>query len=263
MVTRTFANKGKQIMYQGKQIAPSKFSVNNTINIQCKKFIFFILLIYNFSSNYTNIFVTAILTVRIIIISKANTMKFDRNKLFKLKAALLKLSEVTCEDGTTLVTDGELEVGAEVFTNGEDGLIPASDGTFEYNGTVITVEGGVITAITEKPAETEETPAEEETVEENAEEETPAEEVVEETPAETESTEEAAQEATEEVVDVDALKTRIAELEALVEDLKKKLEEPVADSVEEEMKKDQKPQKQEMNYMAAIRKAKEIKIVRK
>lgn len=196
-------------------------------------------------------------------------MKFDRNKLFKLKAALLKLSEVTCEDGTTLITDGELEVGAEVFTNGEDGLIPASDGTFEYNGTVITVEGGVITNIADKPAETEETP-----VEENAEEDTPAEEVVEETPAETESTEETAEqvaevaqevaeEATEEVVDVEALKNRIAELEALVEELKAKLEEPVADSVEEEMKKDEKPQKKEMNYMAAIKKAREIQITRK
>ena len=201
-------------------------------------------------------------------------MKFDRNKLFKLKAALLKLSEVTCEDGTTLITDGELEVGAEVFTNGEDGLIPASDGTFEYNGTVITVEGGVITNIAEKPAETEETPAEETPVEENAEEETPAEEVVEETPAETESTEETAEqvaevaqevaeETTEEVVDVEALKNRIAELEALVEELKAKLEEPVADSVEEEMKKDEKPQKKEMNYMAAIKKAREITIKRK
>lgn len=201
-------------------------------------------------------------------------MKFDRNKLFKLKAALLKLSEVTCEDGTTLITDGELEVGAEVFTNGEDGLIPASDGTFEYNGTVITVEGGVITNIADKPAETEETPAEETPVEENAEEETPAEEVVEETPAETESTEETAEqvaevaqevaeEATVEVVDVEALKNRIAELEALVEELKAKLEEPVADSVEEEMKKDEKPQKKEMNYMAAIKKAREIQITRK
>ena len=201
-------------------------------------------------------------------------MKFDRNKLFKLKAALLKLSEVTCEDGTTLITDGELEVGVEVFTNGDEGLTPVADNTYEYDGKLITVEGGVITNIADKPAETEETPAEETPVEENAEEETPAEEVVEETPAETESTEETAQEvaevaqevaeeATEEVVDVEALKNRIAELETLVEELKAKLEEPVADSVEEEMKKDEKPQKKEMNYMAAIKKAREITIKRK
>lgn len=201
-------------------------------------------------------------------------MKFNKAQIFKLKKALLRLSEAQTEEGITLITDGELEVGEEVFVDGEEGLTPASDGTYNYNGTVITVEGGVITAMTEKPAETEETPAEEETVEENAEEEAPAEEVVDETPAEEESTEETAEqvaevaeevaeEATEEVVDVESLKNRIAELEALVEELKKKLEEPVADSVEEEMKKDENPQKQEMNYMAAIRKAKEIKIVRK
>jgi hypothetical protein len=201
-------------------------------------------------------------------------MKINRNQIFKLKKALLKLTEIQSEEGVMLITDGELEVGAEVFVDGDEGLTPANDGTYNYDGKVITVEGGVITAITDKPAETEETPAEEETVEENAEEETPAEEVVEETPAEEESTEETAEqvaevaeevaeEATEEVVDVDALKNRIAELEALVEELKKKLEEPVADSVEEEMKRNQKPQKPEMNYMAAIRKAKEIKIVRK
>jgi len=186
-------------------------------------------------------------------------MKFNRKQLFKLKAALLRLSEAQTEEGITLITDGELEVGAEVFVDGEEGLTPAQDGTYNYNGQVITVEGGVITNIAEKPAETEETPAEETPVEEAAEEETPAEDVVEETPAEEESTEETAEqvaevaeevaeEATEEVVDVDALKNRIAELEALVEELKKKLEEPVADSVEEEMKKDQKPTKAEMNY---------------
>lgn len=187
-------------------------------------------------------------------------MKFDRNNLMKLKKALLRLSEAQTEEGITLITDGEIEVGAEVFVDGDEGLTPAQEGTYSYNGAIITVEGGVITAITEKPAETEETPSEEETVEETqAEEETPAEEAVEETPAEEESTEETAEqvaevaeevaeEATEEVVDVDALKNRIAELEALVEDLKKKLEEPVADSVEEEMKKDQKPTKTEMNY---------------
>ena len=201
-------------------------------------------------------------------------MKFNKSQIFKLKKALLRLSEAQTEEGVMLITDGEIEVGAEVFVEGEEGLTPASDGTYNYNGTVITVEGGVITAITEKPAETEETPAEETPVEENAEEDTPAEEVVEETPAETESTEETAEqvaevadevaeEATEEVVDVEALKNRIAELETLVEELKAKLEEPVADSVEEEMKKDEKPQKKEMNYMAAIKKAREITIKRK
>ena len=111
-------------------------------------------------------------------------MKFDRNNLMKLKKALLRLSEAQTEEGVTLITDGELEVGAEVFVDGEEGLTPAQDGTYNYNGTVITVEGGVITAITEKPAETEETP-EETPVDENATETEPTEE----TPAETENIE--------------------------------------------------------------------------
>lgn len=198
-------------------------------------------------------------------------MKFDRNKLFKLKAALLKLAETQTEEGITLITDDEMAAGVEVFVNGDEGLTPADDGVYTSGNQLITVEGGIVTNIAEKPVE--ETP-ETETVTEETAEETPVEEVVEETPTEAESTEETAEqvaevaeevadEATEEVVDVDALKTRIAELEALVEDLKKKLEEPVADSVEEEMKKNEKPQKQEMNYMAAIKKAREINIKRK
>ncbi len=197
-------------------------------------------------------------------------MRFNKSQIYRLKKALLQLSEIATEEGVTLVTDSELEVGAEVFVNGDDGLIPASDGTYNYNGTVINVEGGVVTSITETPVETEETPveAETETQEETAEDETPAEtESTEETAEEVaEVAEEVAQEATEEVVDVEALNARIAELEALVAELTAKLQEPVADSVEEEMKNDEKPQnnkKPEMNYMAAIRKAKEIKIVRK
>lgn len=200
-------------------------------------------------------------------------MKFNKTQLFKLKKALLQLSEMATEEGVTLVVDDELGVGVEVFVNGDEGLVPASDGTYNWNGQVITVEGGVVTNIAEaNPVE--ETPTEEEepaTVEEEtAEEETPAEEQpteetpVEEVPAEVaETAEEIIEEVTEEVVDVEALKTRIAELEALVEELNKKLEEPVAESVEEEMKKDEKPQKQEMNYVAAIKKAREINIKRK
>ena len=204
--------------------------------------------------------------------NQINIMKFNKSQIFKLKKALLRLSEAQTEEGVTLISDGEIEVGAEVFVEGEEGLTPASDGTYNYNGTVITVEGGVITAITEKPAETEETPAEETPVEENAEEETPATEeekpTTEEEDVITEEVVEVAEEINEEVknedeVDVEALKSRIAELEALVEELKAKLEEPVADSVEEEMKKDEKPQKKEMNYMAAIKKAREITIKRK
>lgn len=177
-------------------------------------------------------------------------MKFSKAQLYKLKKALLKLSEIQTEEGVTLITDGdnELAVGVEVFVDGEEGLVPASDGDYTYNNQIITVEGGVVSNIAEKPVE-EETPVEETPVEENAEEETPANE--EETPTTeeeeviTEEVVEVAEEINEEVknedeVDVEALKSRIAELEALVEELKAKLAEPVAESVEEEMKKQEK-----------------------
>lgn len=177
-------------------------------------------------------------------------MKINRTMLFKLKKALLKLSEIQTEEGVTLITDGdnELGVGVEVFVNSDEGLIPATDGQYSYNGQIITVEGGVISNIAEKPTE-ENTPAEETPVEENAEEETPANEeekpATEEEDVITEEVVEVAEEINEEVknedeVDVEALKSRIAELEALVEELKAKLEEPVADSVETEMKKQEK-----------------------
>lgn len=201
-------------------------------------------------------------------------MKFSKQQLYKLKKALLKLSEIQTEEGVTLITDGdnELGVGVEVFVDGEEGLVPASDGDYTYNGQIITVEGGVVSNIAEKPVE-ENTPAEETPVEENAEEETPANEeekpTTEEEDVITEEVVEVAEEINEEVkndeVDVEALKSRIAELEALVEELKAKLEEPVADSVETEMKKQEKQntKKNEMNYMAAIKKAREIQITRK
>ena len=141
-------------------------------------------------------------------------MKFNKNQLFKLKKALLKLSEIATEEGVTLVTDDELAVGAEVFVNGEEGLIPASDGVYNYNGQTITVEGGVVKALVAVP--------------------------VEEPVTDPEPEPEPEPEPVEETEDVEALKTRIAELEALVEELKKKLEEPAADSVDEELKKTEK-----------------------
>ena len=139
-------------------------------------------------------------------------MKINFSNLFKLKKALLQLSEIATEEGVNLIADGEVEVGAEVFVNGDEGLVPASDGTYSYDGKTYTVEGGIVTAIVEQGvAEPENEP-----------------ETDPETPAETEPDE------------TEALKQRIAELEALVEELKKKLAEPVAESVEEEMKKTEK-----------------------
>ena len=57
-------------------------------------------------------------------------MKFSKSNLLKLKRALLNLGEVQTEEGL-LIYDGEnLEVGKEVFVEGEEGLEPAKDGEY-------------------------------------------------------------------------------------------------------------------------------------
>ena len=180
-------------------------------------------------------------------------MKFNRAQLFKLKKALLQLSEIATEEGVTLVIDeDELTTGIEVFVNGDEGLVPASDGIYNYGNQVITVEGGIITVIAEKGVETE--PVAEEPTEKGvvAEEEEKI-QTEEETPAE---------ETDEKDARIAELEAENAELKAKIAELEAKLEEPVADPVEVEMKR-QEPKKDEKNYLAAIKKAREIKITRK
>jgi outer membrane biosynthesis protein TonB len=191
-------------------------------------------------------------------------MIFSREKLFALKKALLRLGSVSTEDGTTLVYDNDvLEVGNEVFVDGDEGLTPAPDKDYIYDDKVISVEGGVVIAIVAKPVEqeeTEETTEEEVTEEvteettEETEEETTEEEVTEEEVTEeetTEETEETTEETTEEEMPeeptVDELKAVIDEQKSVIEDLnrqieelKKQLEEPAAAPAEEEFK-NQKP----------------------
>ena len=183
-------------------------------------------------------------------------MKFNKAQIFKLKKALLRLSEAQTEEGVVLITDGDLEVGVEVFVDGEDGLTPASDGTYNYDGKTYTVEGGVVTAITE--AQTEEPEPETDPQPQADPEPEPQADPEPEPQADPEPEPQADPEPEtdpEPAEDVEALKTRIAELEALVEELKKKLEEPVAESVEEEMKKQEKNvSKNNMNY-ARLREA--------
>ena len=81
-------------------------------------------------------------------------MIFSKANLFKLKKALLSLEEVTTEEGIVLITDDEtLEVGMEVFVDGMEGLEPAKDGEYTVKGNIVTVEGGKIISIVEKPIE--------------------------------------------------------------------------------------------------------------
>ena len=179
-------------------------------------------------------------------------MIFSKANLFKLKKALLSLEEVTTEEGIVLITDDEtLEVGMEVFVDGTDGLEPAKDGEYTVKGNIVTVEGGKIISIVEKPIEqpTEETPTEEtpmeqvETVEEQ-----PTEQPVE-TVETVETIEGPTVDELQAIIDeqksvIEGLKAEIETIKAENEELKKKLEEPSAQPAEEDFK-NQKPNENE------------------
>lgn len=170
-------------------------------------------------------------------------MIFSKANLFKLKKALLSLEEVTTEEGIVLITDDEtLEVGMEVFVDGTDGLEPAKDGEYTVKGNIVTVEGGKISSIVEKPIEqpTEETPMEQV-------------ETVEEQPVETVETVETIEGPTvdelnaiieEQKAMIEQLKAEIETIKSENEELKKKLEEPAAQPAEEDFK-NQKPNENE------------------
>ena len=178
-------------------------------------------------------------------------MIFSKANLFKLKKALLSLEEVTTEEGIVLITDDEtLGVGMEVFVDGTDGLEPAKDGEYTVKGNIVTVEGGKIISIVEKPIEqpTEEPvkPVEEQPKEESMEEQ-PVETV--ETPIEEPIVEGPTVDELQAIIDeqkamIEELKAEIENLKVENEELKKKLEEPSASPAEEDFK-NQKPNEKE------------------
>ena len=180
-------------------------------------------------------------------------MIFSKANLFKLKKALLSLEEVTTEEGIVLITDDEnLEGGMEVFVDGTDGLEPAKDGEYTVKENIVTVEGGKIISIVEKPIEqpTEETPTEEtpmeqvETVVEEQPTETPTEQPTEEPIVEGPSIEELNAIIDEQKAMIEELKAEIETIKSENEELKKKLEEPAAQPAEEDFK-NQKPNENE------------------
>ena len=174
-------------------------------------------------------------------------MIFSKDKLLKLKRALLNLGEISTNEGL-LIYDGEnLEVGKEVFVEGDEGLVPAKDGLYTYNNEIIEVEGGVVKTISEKEVEQ----PTEEVVEEVVEE--PMEEQPTEQPVETVETVETIEGPTTDelnaIIDeqkamIENLKSEIEGLKTENEDLKKKLEEPAAQPAEEDFK-NQKPNENE------------------
>lgn len=177
-----------------------------------------------------------------IFLNKSN-MIFSKDKLLKLKRALLNLGEISTNEGL-LIYDGEnLEVGKEVFVEGDEGLVPAKDGLYTYNNEIIEVEGGVVKTISEKEVEQPTEEVVEEVVEEPMEEqpmETPIEEPIVEGP----SIEELQAIIDEQKAMIEQLKAEIETIKSENEDLKKKLEEPAAKSAEEDFK-NQKPNENE------------------
>ena len=167
-------------------------------------------------------------------------MIFSKANLFKLKKALLSLEEVTTEEGIVLITDNEtLEVGMEVFVDGMEGLEPAKDGEYTVGENIVTVEGGKIISIVEKPIEQPIKPVEEQPMEQV--------ETVEEQPVETvegPTTDELNAIIDEQKAMIEELKAEIEGLKTENEDLKKKLEEPAAQPAEEDFK-NQKPNEKE------------------
>ena len=189
-----------------------------------------------------------------IFLKKKGNMIFSKANLFKLKKALLSLEEIPTKEGIVLVTDtDDLTVGLEVFVDGDEGLEPTPDGEYTVGESIVTVEGGKIISIVEKPIEqpTEETPTEEtpmeqvETVEEQPTEETPTEETPTEEPiVEGSTTDELNAIIDEQKAMIEQLKAEIETIKSENEELKKKLEEPSAQSAEEDFK-NQKPNENE------------------
>lgn len=190
-------------------------------------------------SNFLIFTLYIFLNKKIMIFSKAN--------LYKLKKMLLSLSEVTTKEGVVLIYDGDnLEVGDEVFMEGEEGLTPAKSGLYTYDNKIIVVEGGKIVEIKEKPLEQPMEPVVETPMENMENEEKPEEkpeEKMEENPEENPeepSIEELKNLIEEQKTMIETLKSENETLKSEIEDLKKKLEEPLSEPAEEEFK-NQKP----------------------
>lgn len=92
----------------------------------------------------------------------------DKSKILNLARLIAKFAEVKTDKGT-LISDGELELGVEVFIESDGELSPAADGEYtQENGDVIVVADGKVSEIRkneEEEEKTEDTVDEEVTVE--------------------------------------------------------------------------------------------------
>ncbi len=84
-------------------------------------------------------------------------MKITKNLKFKLRNLLLTCGSVET-DKATLLYEGELEVGTEVFVENENGeIVPAEDGEYVDGDKTYVVAEGKVAEIKEKEEETTET----------------------------------------------------------------------------------------------------------
>jgi hypothetical protein len=158
--------------------------------------------------------------------NKKNKTKKKMSLLKKLRMALAStlMSEISIDGMGVLVSDN-FEVGDEVFMNNE--LLVSQ--TFEYDGFVyVTDEEGVITS-KEPKQEEQEVEVEIEPMEEVALEELPA-EIVGDVMVATEEIEQEVLQPVEDI-DVEALKAKIAELEAKIEEISQEKEMVVSENV--------------------------------
>ena len=163
-------------------------------------------------------------------------MIFSKANLYKLKKMLLSLSEIPTKEGIILITDSDdMEVGLEVFVDGDEGLTPAPDGEYTVDESIVVVEGGKIVEIKEKPLEQPLVPVVETPIETPMQKEEKPEENPMENPEEP-TIEELKNLIEEQKTVIEGQKAEIETLKAEIEDLKKKLEEPLAQPAEEQFK---------------------------
>lgn len=157
--------------------------------------------------------------------------------LLKLRKMILSLQEIAT-DKATLICEGEIAAGVEVFVEDENGeLIPAADGEYLTESQVITVLEGKVAEIKDKEPEQKQEP-------EGMADDAAA--ALAEKDARIAELEGAIAEKDAELAEKDV---RIAELEAELEDLKDKLAESDARSAEEELKMNkQKPVKSGLQF---------------
>lgn len=166
--------------------------------------------------------------------------------LLQLRKQLLQLAEISTDKGT-LIIEGELSEGVEVFVESEEGFAPAADGEYIYEDMLIVVAEGKISELRKKSGEdepAEETPKAEEQPEEIKGEEQPAEEAKGESEPEPDEKDAKIAELQDKLNELEAIiaerDARIAELEAELaqkqEELEMSADEPAKDRVKSEQK---------------------------